>query len=199
MPEVKRREIQRRQQRRERLWRGDTNNNGDGTDGAIKRAAKKILVKQLKEMRERQGRLKKNKKRSNVNGNDGMLMREEEENTAKSSSNDGALAAGFILDNNDDEKTISTSTTKAQHESLIKYKTAEQEDEVISINSKDDSSIMDKVAMIDQAVAIQSYKQQQKHQNSEDENDWEMSMAVQESINDSLHQHSIITRVIELT
>jgi len=185
MPEVKRREIQRRQQRRERLWRGDTNNNGDGTDGAIKRAAKKILVKQLKEMREKQSRLKKNKKRSNVNGNDGMLMREEEENTAKSSSNDGALAAGFILDNGE-ENAIST-TTKQQHKSTTKYKTTEQEDEVISINSKDDSSIMDQVAMIDQAVAIQSYKQQQ---NSEDENDWEMSMAVQESINDSLQHQS---------
>ena len=187
MPEVKRREIQRRQQRRERLWRGDTNNNGDGTDGAIKRAAKKILVKQLKEMREKQGRLKKNKKTSmngGVNGNDGMLMREEEENAAKSSSNDGALAAGFILDNNEDENTTSTSTK--QQSSPVKYKTAEQEDEVISINSKDDSSIMDQVAMIDQAVAIQSYKQQQKK--NEDENDWEMSMAVQESINDSLQQ-----------
>jgi len=185
MPEVKRREIQRRQQRRERLWRGDTNNNGDGTDGAIKRAAKKILVKQLKEMREKQSRLKKNKKRSNVNGNDGMLMREEEENTAKSSSNDGAFAAGFILDNNEDENTISAKAQ--QQQSPAKYKTAE--DEVISINSKD--SIMDQVAMIDQAVAIQSFKQQQKKNELEDENDWEMSMAVQESINDSLHQQPI--------
>jgi len=185
MPEVKRREMQRRQQRRERLWRGDTNNGSADGDGAIKRAAKKILVKQLKEMRERQGRLKKNKKRSNVNGNDGMLMREEEENTAKSSSNDGALAAGFILDNGE-ENAIST-TTKQQHKSTTKYKTTEQEDEVISINSKDDS-VMDQVAMIDQAVAIQSFKQQQKKNESDDENDWEMSMAVQESINDSLQQ-----------
>ena len=80
------------------------------------------------------------------------------------SSNYGALAAGFILDNNEDENNTTSAKAQQQQSSPIKYKTAEQ-DEVISINSKDDSSIMDQVAMIDQAVAIQSFKQQQKKKN----------------------------------
>ena len=68
MPEVKRREIQRRKHRRERLWRGDNNDDGEngiaagGGDGALKRAARKILVKQLKELREKEAKMKKNKK-----------------------------------------------------------------------------------------------------------------------------------------
>ena len=50
MPEVKRRELQRRRDRRERLWRG-TGENGEDVDLALKRTAKKILVKQLKDWR----------------------------------------------------------------------------------------------------------------------------------------------------
>ena len=72
MPAVKRREIQRRRARRERLWRDDDDNtysdddnntNGGGGEGgrasssfgggggALKRAADKNLVRQMKEMR----------------------------------------------------------------------------------------------------------------------------------------------------
>ena len=69
MPEVKRREIQRRKNRRERLWRDDDDNgDGSGGGGALKRAAKKILVKQLKELREREARLKREAKKSSVSG-----------------------------------------------------------------------------------------------------------------------------------
>ena len=204
MPEVKRREIQRRKHRRERLWRGDNNDDGEngiaagGGDGALKRAARKILVKQLKELREKEAKIKNKKRKGGENDeydDDALFIPEEERNVAKgTSSNNGALAAGFTLEDESDLPLNDATSSKEQQQSSInnKYKTAEDDndDEVISINSKD--SIYEKAVSINEKAT-----QQQQHQmmgngdkttEYESENDWEMSMAVQFSINDSLQQ-----------
>jgi hypothetical protein len=102
MPAVKRREIQRRRARRERLWRDDDDNTysdddddnkneggGEGGNasssfgvggGALKRAAKKILVRQLKEIRENQARMMhRNHKRQRKNeGDDDYAFHDDE-------------------------------------------------------------------------------------------------------------------------
>ena len=117
MPEVKRREIQRRKNRRERLWRDDDDNgDGSGGGGALKRAAKKILVKQLKELREREARLKREAKKSSSGSNTnkdvddsnavGVNLEEEHMAAAQhyrssTANSNGALAAGFTLDDNE--------------------------------------------------------------------------------------------------
>jgi len=57
MPEVKRRELQRRRDIREKLWRDDQGG-GDAGVGAMRRTAKKILVQKLKEWRQKEAKLK---------------------------------------------------------------------------------------------------------------------------------------------
>ena len=161
MPEVKRREIQRRKDRRERLWRDDDDGSGAAGGGALRRTAKKILVKQLKELREKEARSKKR------GGKKGASAEEEKktDNSAGSQSHNGGLAAGFTLE---DDEAAEPSDKKMSNSDKADGKN----DDVISINSKDSRDQLFE-------PLVEQY---------EAENDWEMSRAVQESINDSIQQ-----------
>ena len=68
MPEVKRREIQRRRDRQEKFWRNadddDGNDEDGGGGGALKRDAKKILVQRLQEYKQNEARMLKEKQRT---------------------------------------------------------------------------------------------------------------------------------------
>ena len=101
MPEVKRREIQRRRERRERLWRDDDDDDGDGSGGggALRRTAKKILVKQLKEIREKEAKLKK---KGTISPSKTAKKGETDDTAGEApasqpSNSSGAFAAGFTI------------------------------------------------------------------------------------------------------
>jgi DNA excision repair protein ERCC-5 len=176
MPEVKRREIQRRRDRQEKLWRDDDDNEGGGEDGgggaggALKRAAKKILVKRLKEWREKEAVMLKEKKckEQGKNGDDNAKDMGDLERTK--TSNAGALSVGFNLEDHN------TSTSKSQQLSQC----ANTSDDIISI---DDS------VEADYEQSNTEDRQPQHDHNYESENDWEMSHAIQQSIDDSINQH----------
>jgi hypothetical protein len=165
MPAVKRREIQRRRARRERLWRDDDDDDdADHTEGgeggaggatsalggggALKRAAKKILVKQLKEWREREAIMMHRKRRKKDESGDEDHDEEPEDDAssgggtkkiAGTTSNDGALTAGFTLDN---EMVGETDKATSQSQRSIRDSTNKSIDgnkaDFVTINSDDD-------------------------------------------------------------
>ena len=174
MPELKRREIQRRRDRQEKLWRDDNDDNGEGGEnggGALRRAAKKILVKRLKEWREREAVMLKEKKckeNGDYNADDmGDLERTK-------TSNAGALSVGFNLEDHN------TSTSKSQQLSTMKLQCANTSDDIISIDNSVEA---------DYKQSNTEDRQPQHDHNYESENDWEMSHAIQQSIDDSINQH----------
>lgn len=170
MPEVKRREIQRRRDRRERLWRDD--DAGDGSSGVLKRAAKKILVKQLKELREKERAaalgVKRKRDEDNQNG---------DENNGKDgtnrSQNGGAFAPGFTLPDDDDDD--GDANENAYDDGLQMQQSSPA---IAEVNCEDDDNNIKNDAD-DSVKEIQQY---------ESDNDWEMSHAVQSSISDSIQQ-----------
>ena len=160
MPEVKRREIERRRNRREKLWREDE----DGGGGALKRTAKKILVQRLREIKRMES-----KSKELADGEDGQ---KESGTTRKKGARDaihsGAFAAGFVPADVDAEVKIpqQSDSSKQRQDDESKNESIESKDEIISIYSdkKDD------------------------HSDTNSENDWESSHAVQASIQNSITQ-----------
>lgn len=154
MPEVKRREIQRRKDRREKLWRDDD----DGEEGgrALKRTAKKILVQRLKEWRKKEAALT-----SSENVSDDK--NDSKQQLSSSANNGGAFAAGFVPAHLQTQQKQSDSSDRCANNQIEES----NQDEIISINSDDDM-------------------QENDHNDDDSENDWEMSHAVQSSINASL-------------
>ncbi|KAL3805577.1 hypothetical protein HJC23_005821 [Cyclotella cryptica] len=170
MPEVKRREIQRRRDRREKLWRDDEDDGEGGGVGAVKRTAKKILVQRLKEWRKKEAKLTDFR---GEHGNDDDLGMQQSSNLKGG----GAFAAGFVpADTKMSNGNSSTHDQSAQSDTEVSAtvrnnadKNDEVNDEVISIHSEQDTPQFP----ID-------------NNDDDSENDWEMSHAVQSSINDSL-------------
>ena len=179
MPEVKRRELQRRRDRREKLWRG-TGENGADADAALKRTAKKILVKRLKEWRENNAEGGKNKKRSAVK---------------KSSSKNGAataFAAGFTTGEEDADAKIQSAKSDdvEQHDTNIdasEKKDKSNDTDVISIKS---SSSNNDEAQQSKSEALNDENNMNIADDNayESENDWEMAAAIQSSIDDSIKE-----------
>jgi len=190
MPEIKRRELQRRRDRREKLWKG-TGENGEDADLALKRTAKKILVKQLKDWRER-----KLESSSKVNDNDDDENNERSPSKIRSSATKtaGAFAAGFTTGREEDEAdAIIQSTTLSDNAA------DNNDDNDVITDSKGGSSN-------DDAISIKSSSEGEEDQQSkprgranlshdgndneeyESENDWELSIAIQSSISDSVIQ-----------
>ena len=163
MPEVKRREIQRRKDRREKLWRDD-DDEADGAmgGGAMRRTAKKILVQRLKELR---------KKEAVAGFDDSKNAKQEQPNDM---SGTGAFVAGF----NTGDSTGDDQSTKSEANSspgMQKGDTNKQvDDEVISIHSEEE---------LQQPPPMNN--------DSDSDNDWEMSHDVQSSINNSLAQQQL--------
>jgi len=175
MPAVKRREIQRRRARRERLWRDDDDDddadNNEGGErggggatsalaggGALKRAAKKILVKQLKEWREREVIMMHRKRRKKNESGDEDNDEEPDDDAssgggtkkiAGTTSNDGALAAGFTLDN---EIIGETDKATSQLQRSIRDSTNksihDSKADFITINSDDDDDDDEEEAVV---------------------------------------------------
>jgi len=179
MPEVKRRELQRRRDRREKLWRG-TGENGEDADLALKRTAKKILVKQLKDWREKKleaAAVKSNNKRS-----------PSKRSSAKNGSGTagGAFAAGFST--GEDEANVNTQSTQSDE-------VANNDDNVVNMESKGGSNNEDAISIKSssededskpKAKAIHDINNNKNEDDAyESENDWGMSIAIQSSINDS--------------
>jgi 5'-3' exonuclease len=196
MPEVKRREIQRRRNQREKLWRDDDDEDNCGEDGpsgvggggALRRAAKKILVKQLKEWREKEAMMHKKKsqmKKADDKSGEGdasmddveTLQGEFKVGTTKMPSNSGALAAGFTLEDGEDITFRSPQplTPPMRHDN--------SSDDVISIDGS--RGVDHKQSEVDRR---QGADEDDNDQDYESENDWEMSHAIQSSINDSMNQ-----------
>ncbi|KAL7553273.1 hypothetical protein ACHAWF_016532 [Thalassiosira exigua] len=182
MPEVKRREIQRRKHQRERLWRDDEGGADGG--GALRRTAKKILVKQLKEWREKEAKQKK--------GGDSDGGKKKGTKVSSRSSNGGALAPGFTLPEDSEEEQLGEEQSKSQASSEPNEKKAPgavenmQEkcnDEVISIDSNGSKGREAK-----QKESEENNAGEMGEEECPSENDWEMSIAVQSSIDDSIRQ-----------
>ena len=179
MPEVKRREIQRRRDRQEKLWRDDDDNEGGGDGGlggggALKRAAKKILVKRLKEWREREAVMLKEKKCKEQGKNGDYNAEDMGDLERTKTSNAGALSGGFNLEDHN------TSTSKSQQLSTMKLQCANTSDDIISIDNSVEA---------DYKQSNTEDRQPQHDHNYESENDWEMSHAIQQSIDDTINQH----------
>lgn len=182
MPEVKRRELQRRRDRREKLWRG-TGENGEDADLALKRTAKKILVKQLKDWREK--KLEAAAGKSNNKGSPSKRS------SAKNGSGTagGAFAAGFST--GEDEANVNTQSTQSDE-------VANNDDNVVNMESKGGSNNEDAISIKSssededskpKAKAIHDINNNKNEDDAyESENDWEMSIAIQSSINDSIKQ-----------
>jgi hypothetical protein len=204
MPEVKRREIRRRRDQREKLWRDDDDEDVGGEDGpsgvggggALKRAAKKILVKQLKEWRENEAMMQKKKtqkkKEDDKSGEEGdasmdgvaTLEGEIKVGTSKTPSDSGALAAGFSLEDGEDL------TSRSQQPFTPQIRHGDNSDDVISIDGSRD--VVDhKQSEVDHC-GFQQYQRGSDEDNNdqdyESENDWEISHAIQSSIDDSTNQ-----------
>ncbi len=191
MPEVKRRELQRRRDRREKLWKGESGGSGDA-DLALKRTAKKILVQQLKDWREKN---KKNKKDDASKGDHNDNMQQGSPASKKrpaASKNGGAFASGFTIgdeDNNDKEDAKLPSTLNdigldADNAKLgAENKRGSNNEDAISINSSEDD--LAKPA----AKATEANNDDDTIDDANDsDNDWEMSIAIQSSISDSIKQ-----------
>ena len=181
MPEVKRRELQRRRDRRERLWRG-TGENGEDVDLALKRTAKKILVKQLKDWREKKLEASKdNNKRS-----------PSERSSAKIPVTLGAFAAGFTTGEveADDAKMKSTQSDKVANNDdnavNTESKGGSNNEDVISIKSSSEEDDDDEEDTKPKAKPI--HDANNNNDAYESENDWELSIAIQSSISDSIKQ-----------
>jgi hypothetical protein len=152
MPEVKRREIRRRRDQREKLWQdnddkdigGKDGPSGVGGGGALKRASKKILVKQLKEWRENEAMMQKKKtqkkKEDDKSGEEGdasmdgvaTLEGKFKVGTSKTPSDSGALAAGFLLK---DSKDL---TSQSQQPFTPQMRHSDNSDDIISIDCSRD-------------------------------------------------------------
>ena len=203
MPEVKRREIQRRRERRERLWRDDDDDDGDGSGGggALRRTAKKILVKQLKEIREKEAKLKK---KGTISPSKTAKKGETDDTAGEApasqpSNSSGAFAAGFTIaeDEAADDTTEAHNTKQSSDFDMnidkadaTKLKSGESDD-VISIHS-DDSREQAKQQFKSQLGQFKTEhaKDQEDGEQCESDNDWEMSHAVQSSINESIQQQT---------
>mmetsp|Transcript_10552 Transcript_10552/g.21749 ORF Transcript_10552/g.21749 Transcript_10552/m.21749 type:complete len:1282 (-) Transcript_10552:243-4088(-) len=169
MPEVKRRELQRRRDIREKLWRDDQGG-GDAGVGAMRRTAKKILVQKLKEWRQKEAKLKGGviidmNKRDNL---DTVGMDNLNDVTGGS---DSAFAPGF---NPNDDNEQSTTLATEQLEQEGRNTVAAHEEDVISIKSSNTEEI----------------PQQEYEDEAEAENDWELAHAVQASLNESMDTSS---------
>jgi len=181
MPEVKRIEIQRRKDRREKLWRDDEDGSGGG---ALKRAAKKILVKQLKEFREKEASAKRKDKEGEGNQVGVKKKNQTESDAVGRSSKRVAMAAGFTLEDDDDddeEGEATASPLKAptkRDPAMEAEKSIGENNDVISINSENSKE-----------EATQQLPPGLGGEGDESENDWEMSHAVQSSIDDSIKQN----------
>jgi hypothetical protein len=203
MPEVKRRELQRRRDRREKLWKGESGGGSGGdADLALKRTAKKILVQQLKDWREKN---KKNKKDDASKGDQNDNMQQGTPASKKrsaASKNGGAFASGFTIGDEDindkeDAKLLSTLNgngldTTDNVDVNTENKSGSNNEDAISINSSED----------DQAKPAAKAKEANKDDNNnyhdadDSDNDWEMSIAIQTSISDSIkHQQKQQQRI----
>jgi hypothetical protein len=166
MPEVKRREIQRRKDRREKLWRDEED--GEEGGGALKRTAKKLLVQRLKEWRKKEAKLTGVE---NIADNDEDVKSKQKPSSSENAT--GAFAAGFVPADSQSQHQGSSEqhqSTNEKSDALTEVpKPYEADNDIISIQSDHE---------IDQLST---------NNNDEDsENDWEMSHAVQSSINASL-------------
>ncbi len=131
MPEAKQREIRHRRDQREKLWQDNANKDdgskdgplGVGGGGALKSAAKKILVKQLKEWRENEAMMQKKKMQKKMEDDKSgegdasmddvaMLEGELKVGTSKMPSESGALAAGFLFKDGKDSTSQSYGKTR---------------------------------------------------------------------------------------
>ena len=193
MPEVKRRELQRRRDRREKLWKGESGGSGDA-DLALKRTAKKILVQQLKDWREKN---KKNKKDDASKGDQNDNRQQGSPASKKrsaASKNGGAFASGFTIgdeDINDEEDAKIPSTlnngigldTDNVDMNTVNKRGSNNED-AISINSSED----DQAKPAAKATVANNDDDNNYHDADDSDNDWEMSIAIQSSISDSIRQ-----------
>jgi hypothetical protein len=164
MPEVKRREIQRRKGRREKLWRDEED--GEEGGGALKRTAKKILVQRLKEWRTKEAKLTGVEDVADVEDVGSKQMLPSSANVS------GAFAAGFVPADSQKQQNSSVQhqSTNQEPDALDEApKSDEADNEIISIHSDHE---------LDQLSA--------NNNDADSENDWEMSHAVQSSINASL-------------
>eukprot|EP00986_Skeletonema_menzelii_P014847 scaffold10411_cov135-Skeletonema_menzelii.AAC.1 len=188
MPEVKRRELQRRKDRREKLWRGTAGENGEDADLALKRTAKKILVKQLKDWRE------KKLEKASVGGKGEKRSPSKRSSSVKNGTGSvgGAFAAGFTTGEEEADANIQSSTQSDE--------VANNDDSAVNTDSKGGNNNED-VISIKSSSGDEEEQSKPKantiHENNNDnnddayesENDWEMSLAIQSSINDSIkHQ-----------
>ena len=182
MPEVKRREIQRRKDRREKLWRDDEDD-GDGTGGgAVKRTAKKILVQRLKEWRKKEA--KSTDFHEEQSSNDDLRMPQSTD--LKGS---GAFAAGFVPGD----------TNMSNMNSLIHDQSTQSDAESSSRagnNADENDDVNDEVISIHSKEELQQFPMDSN--DDESENDWEMSHAVQSSINNSIVHKKGTTSSISL-
>lgn len=128
MPEVKRREIQRRRDRREKLWREDDDGD-DGGGGAMRRTAKKLLVHQLKEWRVKEAKMKLGGKGET----DGV------QNSCDTSSETGAFAAGFTTGVEvPPRQTTQKETSEGKSEDVISVQCSDDEEQRVTSNGADD-------------------------------------------------------------
>jgi hypothetical protein len=203
MPEVKRREIQRRRDRREKLWRDDDGDDDEGDDengpsgggggGALRRAAKKILVRRLKEMREKEASMRKEEAKTRQrkrNGSDDdveIVKGRDDINdiaSVRTTTNDsGALAAGFTLEDDDEylyDESIRISkrppanvgdVTSIEGDNSGDHERSEEDRIGFQQHQRDDD---------DGGNDDGDYENEENHF----ENDWEMSRAIQSSIDD---------------
>ena len=179
---MKRREIQRRKDRREKLWR-DGDDGEEGSVGALKRMAKKILVQQLKERREREAGARRQKRGGDREKHVAAASKHEAAEDRRHS-NDGAFATGFTLPKEDGDGTVSIHSPDGKHVKA-KGKDAscarnDKEMDVISIHSEEE----DRGEQIPSEQWTGPQREDEGSRDSED--DWEMSRPVQTSINDSL-------------
>ena len=180
MPEVKRREIERRRMRREKLWREDEDGSGGG---ALKRTAKKILVQRLREMKRMEGKSKTTKE---VAGEDDKV----EENVAmrkkrtRSSNGGGAFAAGFVPADVETGVNIMPRQNSSQDETNGK-------EEALNESSNDEGT-----ESIEEVISIHS-DEEMNQSDTNSENDWESSHAVQASIQNSITQQQSITPFLQ--
>ena len=191
MPEVKRRELQRRKDRREKLWRGN-GENGEDADLALKRTAKKILVKQLKDWREK----KSLEAAAAASAGKGEKQSPSKRTSSVKNGAGGAFAAGFTTGEEEAEADSNIQSSTQSNEQ------ADNIDNAVNTESKGGNNNED-------AISIKSSSEDEEEQSKpvakathdsnnndnddddayESENDWKMSLAIQSSINDSIQQN----------
>lgn len=175
MPEVKRREIQRRRDRREKLWREDDDGD-DGGGGAMRRTAKKLLVHQLKEWRVKEAKMKLGGKGET----DGV------QNSCDTSSETGAFAAGFTTGVEvPPRQTTQKETSEGKSEDVISVQCSDDEEQRLTNNGADDWE-MARVIQASLNDTAQRQQDETKHQEEEgDDNDWELAHAVHGSLQEA--------------